>query len=69
VKITGNFRLGDIRDNFADISKAQKLLGFVPNVNFKKGISNFVDWVNRQDIQKDNFQASIEEMKRKGLYK
>lgn len=69
VKITGNFRLGDIRDNFADISKAQKLLGFIPKVTFKKGISNFVDWVNTQDIQKDNYQESIEEMKRKGLYK
>ncbi|HEY9123186.1 MAG TPA: SDR family NAD(P)-dependent oxidoreductase [Bacteroidales bacterium] len=69
VKITGNFRLGDIRHNFADISKAQKLLGFLPKVNFKKGISNFVDWVNTQDIPKDNYQESIEEMKRKGLYK
>lgn len=69
VKITGNFRLGDIRDNFADISKAKKLLGFVPKVDFKKGISHFVDWVNTQDIQKDNYQESIEEMKRKGLYK
>jgi len=69
VKITGNYRLGDIRDNFADISKAQKLLGFFPKMDFTKGISNFVDWVNTQDIQKDNYQASIEEMKRKGLYK
>ncbi len=69
VKITGNYRLGDIRDNYADNSKIGKLLGYKAKIDFKKGISNFVDWVNTQDIQKDNYQQSIDEMKKKGLYK
>ena len=30
--ISGNYRLGDIRHNFADISKARRLLGFEPVV-------------------------------------
>jgi dTDP-L-rhamnose 4-epimerase len=69
IKITGNYRLGDIRDNFADISKIERLLGFNAKVPFKQGISAFVDWVNTQDIQRDNYQLSIDEMKKKGLYK
>lgn len=69
VKITGNYRLGDIRDNYADNSKIEKLLGYRAKVSFKQGISNFVDWVNTQSIQKDNYQQSIDEMKKKGLYK
>ena len=69
IKITGNYRLGDIRDNFADISKAMRLLGYKPEISFESGISSFVNWVNTQDIQKDNYSQSIEEMKRKGLYK
>jgi dTDP-L-rhamnose 4-epimerase len=69
VYISGNYRLGDVRHNFADISKIKSLLGFEPKWNFKRGISEFVKWVNAQEIQKDNYEISIEEMKKKGLYK
>lgn len=65
----GNYRLGDIRHNYADISKARKLLDFNPKVNFSTGISHFVDWVNTQAVEKDNYDESITEMKEKGLYK
>ncbi len=66
--ITGNYRLGDIRHNLADISK-MKALGFSPKYDFEKGIQKFVDWVNQQKIQVDKFEESIDEMKNKGLYK
>lgn len=69
VTVSGNYRLGDIRHNFADISKAEKMLGYKPKWTFEKGIEQFAKWVNGQPIQKDNYEASIEEMKNKGLYK
>jgi dTDP-L-rhamnose 4-epimerase len=69
VKITGNYRLGDIRHNYADLSKIKSLLGFEPQFNFGRGVKLFVDWVNSQEIEKDNYQASIEEMRAKGLFK
>lgn len=69
VTVSGNYRLGDIRHNFADISKAEKLLGYRPKWSFEKGIEQFVNWVDGQPIQKDNYEASIEEMRQKGLYK
>lgn len=67
--ISGNYRLGDIRHNFADISKARELLGFQPKWSFDKGIQQFCRWVDTQPIQQDNYEKSIEEMKEKGLYK
>ena len=67
--VSGNYRLGDIKDNIADLTKIHNLLGYEPKVNFIQGISNFVDWVEKQKIEKDNYEISIEEMKRKGLYK
>ena len=67
--ISGNYRLGDIRHNFADISKARRLLGFEPRWSFDAGIEQFTRWVNGQSVQEDRYEASIEEMKRKGLYK
>lgn len=69
INISGNYRLGDIRHNFADLTKISKLLGYKPKVDFKTGISNFVDWVETQNIEKDNYKKSIIEMKKKGLYK
>lgn len=69
IKISGNYRLGDIKSNLADLSKSRSILGYEPKVKFEQGISNFVDWVEDQDVEADNYQESIEEMKRKGLYK
>lgn len=69
IKVSGNYRLGDIKDNQADLTKIKQILGYEPKVNFKEGISNFVDWVEQQEIEEDNYEKSIEEMKKKGLYK
>ena len=69
ITISGNYRLGDIRHNYADISKAKQLLGFEPKVSFQEGLKQFTDWVNTQEIEEDKYQQSIEEMKAKGLYK
>lgn len=69
IKISGNYRLGDIRHNYADLTKIKNLLGFEPKVDFNMGISNFVNWVETQSIEEDNYEKSIEEMKKKGLYK
>jgi dTDP-L-rhamnose 4-epimerase len=69
VRVTGNYRLGDIRHNFADITLAREILGFEPKWSFSDGISEFVKWVNLQEIQEDRYDKSIVEMKKKGLYK
>ena len=69
VRVSGNYRLGDIRHNYADITAARAILGFEPKWSFSDGIGEFVKWVNRQEVQEDKYEASIEEMKRKGLYK
>jgi UDP-N-acetylglucosamine 4-epimerase len=37
-------RKGDVRDSLADISKAQKLLGYQPKVFFDEGLKNTLQW-------------------------
>jgi len=69
ITISGNYRLGDIRHNYADLTKIKKYLGFEPKVSFEEGIKKFTQWVNTQEIQEDRYQQSINEMKEKGLYK
>ena len=69
IMVSGNYRLGDIRHNYADISLARNVLGFNPKWSFADGIEQFTKWVNQQEVQEDNYETSIEEMKKKGLYK
>lgn len=69
ITISGNYRLGDIRDNYADLKKIKSKLGFEPKISFEEGIKRFTTWVNAQEIVEDKYEKSIEEMKEKGLYK
>lgn len=69
ITITGKFRLGDIRHNYADLTKIRSLLGFIPKVFFDEGIEKFTSWVLGEEIQEDKLTASLEEMKKKGLLK
>jgi len=69
VTITGNYRLGDIRHNFADINKIAEKLNFKPQIPFEIGIKKFAEWVNTQDIVVGGYDESIKEMRSKGLLK
>lgn len=69
VTVSGNYRIGDIRHNYADITQARKILDFEPKWSFDKGMASFCRWVDGQIILEDKYEASIEEMRIKGLYK
>ena len=69
MQVTGNYRLGDIRHNYADLKKINSILGFKPKVNFEEGLSQFTAWVKEQEIQESKFEDSVQEMKAKGLFK
>jgi dTDP-L-rhamnose 4-epimerase len=69
LQVSGNYRIGDIRHNLADISKIKSLLGFIPKVSFADGLKLFTNWVNTQHIGESKYETSIEEMKIKGLLK
>lgn len=69
LQVTGNYRLGDIRHNYANTNKIGRLLGFKPSVSFAEGIKRFTDWVNSQAITESKYDQSVQEMKAKGLMK
>jgi dTDP-L-rhamnose 4-epimerase len=69
MNITGNYRIGDIRHNVADIATAKRLLGFAPKVSIDNGIRSFCAWVKNQKIPCDRFSASIAEIRKSGFFK
>ena len=69
INISGKYRLGDIRHNYADLSKIRNVLGFHHKFNFRTGISEFVNWVKTQEIQSDKYKDTLIKLKNKGLIK
>ncbi|HWI41222.1 MAG TPA: NAD-dependent epimerase/dehydratase family protein [Verrucomicrobiae bacterium] len=46
--VTGTYRVGDIRHCFADISRAERVLGYRPYVRFEEGLAELAAWLEGQ---------------------
>jgi UDP-glucose 4-epimerase len=45
-------RAGDVRDSFADISAARKLIGYEPKVFFEEGLRRWIEWYKGSEYMK-----------------
>jgi dTDP-L-rhamnose 4-epimerase len=59
-KITNEYRPGDNRYDFADISKIKKHLGFKPKWSFERGFEKLVEWSQTQEAV-DKFEQAERE--------
>ena len=64
--VTGEYRVGDIRHCFGNISKAKRILGFEPEVNFEDGLKELAEWLEEQ-VAVDNVDQAKEELAARGL--
>ena len=66
--IINNFRAGDIRHCYSDISKIKQKLGFYPKILFEDGVEELIQWVKSlAGNVKDKSKEALEELKNKGL--
>ena len=68
IKITGDFRLGDIAHNIADISKAKNILGFKQTISLEEGLAQFCNWVKGQIHDNSGYEKSLSEMEKAGMF-
>lgn len=68
LKVTGDFRIGDIAHNKADISKARSILGFSPTISLDDGLKEFCSWVVGQDKDNSGYERSLSEMEKAGMF-
>ncbi|MCM8782082.1 MAG: GDP-mannose 4,6-dehydratase, partial [Candidatus Omnitrophica bacterium] len=66
LQITNQYRKGDIRHCFADITKIKNLLGFRPKIDFENGMKELIAW-SKKERAIDGFKKAKNELKRKGL--
>jgi dTDP-L-rhamnose 4-epimerase len=67
VRVTGEYRIGDIRHNIADIRRIQKLLPGFPRIEFASGIRRFTDWVIKQPLPEDLLDQANSELRKRNL--
>jgi len=64
--ITANYRVGDIRHCFPDISLARRVLGYEPKIRLREGMSDLAEWLERQTAR-DRFNEMRDELASRGL--
>ena len=65
-EILGRFREGDIRHCVADITRAQRLLGYTPRVRLEEGLQELAEW-SRSQAPEDRVAQARTELEAKRL--
>jgi dTDP-L-rhamnose 4-epimerase len=68
-EITGQYRVGDIRHCYADISGLHAATGFEPSVSLEDGLAAFGKWVTNQPLPEDGLDQANRILIEKGLMK
>jgi dTDP-L-rhamnose 4-epimerase len=65
--ISGQYRLGDIRHGYADLTAIRSRLGFAPEVSLDEGLTRFVEWVKGQPAEPDRLNRATGELVARGI--
>jgi dTDP-L-rhamnose 4-epimerase len=66
-EVTGKYRVGDIRNCYADISLAREVLGYEPRVAFRAGMEELAGWLQEQERPESAVEAHAAELAARGL--
>jgi len=66
-QILQQYRVGDIRHCFGDISKLRDTFDVTPQIDFEAGMAELIDWVRSAEKPVDKSESSLSELREKGL--
>ncbi len=66
VDIPGEFRPGEMRSLYADISRLRSI-GYEPSVDLQEGVGRYLDWIKGQGEIRDYFAAAAETLREKRM--
>lgn len=67
VQVTGQYRVGDIRHNYADMTASASVLGFKPAISLQEGLGRFAAWVHTQPLPADRLEEANKELRARKL--
>lgn len=65
-RVTGEYRVGDIRHCYGDITHARENLGYEPRVSFEDGLMELAAWLDGQ-VAENRVDDAYSELRKKGL--
>lgn len=65
-RVTGKYRVGDIRHCFADIALAREVLGYEPQIALDDGMAELAEWLEGQTAE-DRVESAHGELAARGL--
>lgn len=66
-EVTGQYRLGDIRHCYADLTHIRSKLKFEPKMSLTSGMEEFASWVLSQPLPEDGLDKANEELKKRKM--
>jgi dTDP-L-rhamnose 4-epimerase len=71
IRVTGAFRVGDVRHAFADTARARQVLGFAATIPLAEGIRRWMQWADRSDCRPpiDAIDTAAKQLTARGLYR
>lgn len=66
-RVTGEYRLGDIRHNVADLARLEAILDVRPAVDLREGLGRFARWVDAQPLPDDLLGKANDELRARKL--
>jgi dTDP-L-rhamnose 4-epimerase len=67
LRVTGEYRMGDIRHNIADITRFCNLLPGGPRISLAEGLARFASWVKTQPLPEDFLDAANNQLRERKL--
>jgi dTDP-L-rhamnose 4-epimerase len=67
LRITGEYRIGDIRHNRADVSRLHEKLTLRPEVSLEAGLARLASWILTQPLPEDRLDQANAEMRQRGM--
>jgi dTDP-L-rhamnose 4-epimerase len=67
LRVTGEYRLGDIRHNVGDITRLREILGCEPQISLASGITRFAQWAASDELPDDRLDQANAELRKRGL--
>jgi dTDP-L-rhamnose 4-epimerase len=68
IEVTGEYRSGDIRHNFACTKRLEKIIDTDSFLTLAEGSDKFVNWVTSEPIGNDQLYRATQELKKYNLY-
>lgn len=65
--ISGQYRRGDIRHGYADLTAIRACLQYAPEVSLDEGLTRFVEWVKNQPVEPDFGREAAAQLVARGL--